>query len=130
MFSKQGGLNKLFNSFSKFWFPIPIPSVQSHISPITDQDFATLICHSISEDLEKGIFFVKGNLDMTFKQFLWEYHNIKTFYLNFYFWSVLVACLNLAKMDKTFFISERILGLLYLQDVKEFEKFYITKIIS
>jgi hypothetical protein len=67
----------------------------------------------------KGTYLIKGAKDMCFKDFLKDFHNIRSFYISNYFWKILIYLLNIFSFNKFYYLSERIKGLIELKDIDE-----------
>lgn len=120
IYSKEDGINKIFNKIRKFNFlKIPIPKNKNKLSPIGVRDFINLIYELSFDENIKGTYLIKGAKDMCFKDFLKDFHNIRSFYISNYFWKILIYLLNIFSFNKFYYLSERIKGLIELKDIDE-----------
>ena len=77
-----------------------------------------------------GVILFSGHETMSFKEFLRKNYAINTFNLHNYLWFILVFLFKLTRIPKLFYLSERILGFIYLRDIrilgtKDIKKIYI-----
>jgi nucleoside-diphosphate-sugar epimerase len=123
IYSKKEGINKIFNKIKKINFiKIPIPKNKNKISPIDIDKFIDLIIQLSFNKYHKETYLIKGKVDMTFKDFLQKFHNISTYYAPNIFWKIIIKILSFFLFKKTFYLSERVLGLIFLKDISDLSR--------
>lgn len=113
VFSKDGGLNKIFSKIS--FLPIFIPRNLSSILPIKNEKIPSFLFKLIQDKKLLGLFCLVGNQAMNFKYFLNNYHGIKAFYLDNKLFYLIIFILKFFPSKKAFYFQERILGLINLK---------------
>tara|TARA_B100000768_G_scaffold182020_1_gene208492 strand:- start:5599 stop:6402 length:804 start_codon:yes stop_codon:yes gene_type:complete len=112
----ENGMNNLFKYLPKIGVPIPIN--KSRVAPMDVKKFSNeLLSYSLNKD-SIGIILFTGSESISFKEFLKKKYNITTFNLHNYLWLILVFLLRVTFIPKLFYLSERILGYIYLRDIK------------
>lgn len=127
IFSRDG-INNLFKYLPRLGVPIPVNS--NKVAPINIANFSNELLNCGLDKDSVGVMLFLGNEVMSFKEFLKKYHMINTFNLHNYFWFILVFLFKLTRIPKLFYLSERILGFIYLRDIrilndKDIKKKYI-----
>jgi len=113
VFSKDGGINKVFSKIS--FFPIFIPRNLNSILPIKNEKIPPFLFKIIQDTKLLGLFCLVGNQAMNFKYFLNYHHGVKAYYLNNKFFFFIVFILKFFPFKKAFYFKERILGLIHLK---------------
>ena len=120
--------NSIFKYLPKFGVPIPINS--NKVAPINIMNFSNALLRYGEDRDSVGVILFSGHETMSFKEFLRKNYAINTFNLHNYLWFILVFLFKLTRIPKLFYLSERILGFIYLRDIrilgtKDIKKIYI-----
>jgi len=119
------GITNLFKKLPKFGVPIPIN--KNKIAPMEVEKFSSELAKHCMNNNSVGVVLFCGKQSMSFKNFLQKYHKINTFNVHNYFWFILVLLFKLTRISKLFYLSERILGFIYLRDIDDLQKDVINK---
>jgi hypothetical protein len=112
----ENAMNNLFRHLPRF--AVPIPYSKSRIAPIILNKFSKeLLEHGLDKN-SNGLILFSGKEPMFFNEFLKKYHKINTFKIYNSLWFVLIFFLRLSHVPKLFYISERILGYIYIRDIE------------
>lgn len=125
IFSKHG-INKIFTYLARF--PVPIPKNDGKIAPISINVFSNKLIEIALDDKTNGLYLFAGREFMTLKEFLFRYHKVRTFFLPNFIWLIFSRILKRINLSKCFYLSERILGFVYLRDLNELTAGNIKKI--
>tara|TARA_B100000768_G_C11280751_1_gene378453 strand:+ start:1930 stop:2733 length:804 start_codon:yes stop_codon:yes gene_type:complete len=121
----ENSMNDLFKYLPRFG--VPIPANKNKVAPMDVKKFSNkLLRYGLDKDCN-GILLFSGLEIMSFKKFLKKYYAIDTFNLHNYLWFILVFLLKLTHIPKLFYLSERILGFIYLRDIKSLHDKNIKK---
>ena len=119
VFTPNRGINSIL---SKIRFLIlPIPRNKNHISPIDNERLCTESLKFVNEGCI-GYRCLLGKEEMTFKDFLYKYHKIRSFYLNDFFFTLFVKFLYKVAPNSSFYLRERIYGIQNIKDIKQLTK--------
>lgn len=121
----RNGINNIFKNMPKYGVPIPVN--KNKIAPMNIDEFSEeLIKYSINKNLA-GIVLFCGKENISFKDFIKNNYKVNTFYIHNYFWFILVFLFKLTRAPKLFYLSERILGFIYLRDIEDLYEEGINK---
>ena len=112
----ENAMNNIFQYLPKFG--IPIPTNKSKLAPMSVENFSDNLLSQGLDRESSGIVLFSGKKLITLKAFLKENHKINTFNLPNCLWFVLAFLLKISHMPKLFYLSERILGYIYLRDIE------------
>ena len=73
------GANKILLKFKSFY--IPIPKNNNRLAPMHLSSFSKALFNLVFNENRTGIFLFLGKENLTFKEYLKEYHNIRSFFL-------------------------------------------------
>ena len=121
------GINKLFRFLNRI--PVPAPNNNSKIAPILINNFSDKLIEVTFSKGSNGLHIFIGKNLMTLKEYLLRYHKLRTFFLPNYMWLLFANILRKINLSKCFYLSERILGFIYLRDIEELTERNIKKII-
>jgi hypothetical protein len=124
--SLEGG-NKMLLKFPNFY--IPIPKNNNKLAPIHLSAFSKELFNSIFIEDRTGIFLFLGKEKITFKEYLKKYHSIRSFFLPNILWKILIFCFKKINIKKSFFLAERIEGLMNLRDISDIADGNIHEVI-
>lgn len=122
----ENSLNNLFKYLPRFG--VPIPANKNKIAPMDVKNFSKKLLSYGLDNNCNGILLFSGLKMMSFKKFLKKYYAIDTFNLHNSLWFILVFLLMLTRIPKLFYLSERILGFIYLRDIETLDDKNIKKI--
>ena len=117
VFSKKTGINKIFHILSLIQIPIALPNVSAYIAPLSVEKLAKLI---VSEDAllnMSGKFLVIGQEKMSFRKYLYRFHNIKSFQINDNLLRWLLFLLKKIPFRYSIYLYERVVGLSKLPEI-------------
>lgn len=129
IYSEGEGVNKIFFLLKKLRIPIPLPYNMNKLSPIRLDAMIKLIMNMGVLKWQPGTFIVKGEMDMDLKTFLKDFHSIRSFYLPKFFTKWLIYFLSCIKTHKMFYLQERVIGVVNLEDISILTKQEEVKII-
>jgi len=122
IYSERHGANKILYYLRRLKVRLPIPRNTNCLSPIKLDSMIGLIMVIGIVNWRDGSFLVKGAEDMCFKDFLEKYHSIKSYYIPDRMIKILLYVLCALKLDITFYIQERIIGIKNLEEIKLLSK--------
>jgi nucleoside-diphosphate-sugar epimerase len=112
----ENELNNFFKYLPKIGVPIPVNN--SKVAPMDVKKFSNeLLSYSFNKD-SIGIVLFSGLESISFKKFLKKQYEINTFNLHNSLWFILVFLFKITRIPKLFYLSERILGYIYLRDIE------------
>ena len=114
IFSKNE-MNNIFTSLPKLGVPIPVN--KNRIAPMMVEAFSDKLLEYSLRSAVKGPLIFIGKKSISFKEFLEEYYQVNSFILPNFLWVLLACLLKLTQIPKFFYLSERILGYVYLRDI-------------
>ena len=120
------GINELFRFLARF--PVPIPKNNRKIAPISINAFSNKLIEITFKDASNGLYLFIGKELMTLKEFLFRFHKLRTFSLPNFIWLFFSSILKKINLSKCFYLSDRILGFVYLRDINELTEGNIKKI--
>jgi len=121
----NNGINKLFKNLPRYGVPMPINN--NNLAPMEVEKFShELLNYGIKKN-SVGVVLFCGKVLMTYKDFIYKEYKIKTFGIHNSFWLILILFLKLTRIKKLFYISERILGFIYLRDISDLHEKGIDK---
>tara|TARA_B110000008_G_C16820395_1_gene504437 strand:- start:8 stop:802 length:795 start_codon:yes stop_codon:yes gene_type:complete len=129
IYSAKGGANSILNFLKKLKIPVIIPPNTNKLSPIKVEDFAKFLIANTIDTFDKKIILVKGQNAMNFKQFLENYHKIRTFYIHIVFFNIILFFLKSVKIGPTFYLKERMEGICNIDDIDDLSTTYETEIL-
>ena len=124
--SLEGG-NKILLKFPNSY--IPIPKNNNKLAPMHLSTFSKELFNSIFIENRTGIFLFLGKEKVTFKEYLKKYHSKRSFFLPNIFWEILIFFFKNINFKNSFFLSERIEGLMNLRDISDIADGNIHEII-
>lgn len=113
--NSKNGMTGIFIAFSKLLIPIPINN--NNIAPICVNEFSKKIFDFVFNKQSVGIILLKGQNALSLSKYLKQYYGVNTFKVSNIFWLTIVNLFKLTKNKKLFYLSERILGFIYLRDI-------------
>ena len=122
----ENAMNNIFQYLPKFG--IPIPTNKSKLAPMSVENFSDNLLSQGLNTESSGVVLFSGKKLITLKTFLKENHKINTFNLPNSLWFMLAFLLKISHMPKLFYLSERILGYIYLRDIEILKEESIKKI--
>ena len=121
----ENRINNLFRNLPKFG--VPIPKNKNRIAPINLKNFSEELANlGINKD-SVGVVLFCGQEKISLKDFIKNNYKIKTFYVHNFFWFILIFLFKSTRIPKLFYISERILGFIYLRDIEDLHEVGIDK---
>ena len=121
----ENGISNLFKKLPRFGVPIPVN--KNKVAPMDVEKFSSeLVDYSIN-DGAVGIVLFCGQQSMPLKALLQKHYKINTFNVHNFFWFVLIFLLKSTRISKLFYLSERILGFIYLRDIDDLHEDGIDK---
>ena len=121
------GANKIFLKLSNYY--VPMPKNNNKLAPMHLSSFSKELFNSIFIENRTGIFLFLGQEEITFKEYLKKYHNIKSFFLPKILWRVLIFFFKKIDFKNSFYIAERIEGFINLQDISDIKDVNISEVI-
>ena len=119
-------INDVFKYLPRFG--VPLPKNKNRLAPMSVENFSdNLLSQGLNRE-STGIVLFSGKKLITLKVFLKKYYKIKTFHLPNYLWFLLAFLLKISYLPKLFYLSERILGYIYLRDIEVLDEKNIKKI--
>lgn len=122
----KNGINKIFTYLT--WMPVPIPKNNGKIAPILVNLFSNKLIEIAFDHKINGLYLFAGKELMTFRDFLLRFHKVRTFFLPNFIWLLFCGILKRSNSSKCLYLSERILGFIYLRDINELTLGSIKKI--
>ena len=74
-----------------------------------------------------GITLILGQENISLKGFIYKKYKIKTFNVYNSLWLILISLLKFTQIPMLFYLSERILGFIYLRDIETIKEDEISK---
>ena len=122
--------NKMNNLFKKLSNLIIImPQNKSRISPIKLDEFSKKLIELGLRNARSGTYLMIGRKFTTLSDYLHINHGIYLLYAPNVLWRILIMFLKITHNNKLFYLSERILGYIYLRDIDVILKETSKKII-
>jgi dTDP-4-dehydrorhamnose reductase len=121
----DNGTTNIFKKLPKFGVPIPIN--KNKIAPMEVEKFSSELFDCFINNSSIGVVLFCGKESMSLEDFLKKYYKINTFHVHNYFWFTLIFLFKLSRSSKLFYLSERILGFIYLRDINDLQKDIINK---
>jgi len=121
----DNNINKLFKNLPKFGVPIPIN--RSRIAPMNIENFCEELYNLVLNESAVGIILFLGQENISLKDFIYKKYKIKTFNSYNSLWIVLIYLFKFTRIPILFFLSERILGFIYLRDVENIKEDEVSK---
>lgn len=118
-------INKLFKKLPKFGVPIPIN--RSRIAPMNIEKFCGELYNLVLTQDVVGITLILGQENISLKDFIYKKYKIKTFNVYNSLWLILISLLKFTQIPMLFYLSERILGFIYLRDIETIKEDEISK---
>jgi len=122
----NSSMKGFLNALPKF---IPIPVNNSRISPIVAPAFAEKLLDFGFDSSTNGIVLFIGTDLISVSDFLKRQYGIYTFRLPNILWLGLVLLLKLTQITTLFFLSERIMGYIYLKDIDLLHEDNVKKVV-
>ena len=119
VFSKKSGINRLFYVLSLFRAPVPLPNVLAQIAPLSDDKLAELVISESTLLNRTGKFLVLGQEKMSFEEYLYRFHGLKTIKVNDKLTCCVLSALRKLTFGYSFYLHERISGLTRLVDIND-----------
>jgi len=118
-------INKLFKKLPKFGIPIPIN--QNRIAPMNIEKFCEEVCNLVLTEGAVGITLFLGQENISLKDFIYKKYKIKTFNVHNSLWLILIYLFKFTRIPILFYLSERILGFIYLRDIETIKEDGVSK---
>jgi len=112
----ENAMNNIFKHLPKFAVPIPVS--KSRIAPIDLYKFSKKLLEYGLDKNSNGLILFSGKEPIFFNEFLKKYHKINTFKIYNSLWFILIFFLRISHIPKLFYLSERILGYIYIRDIE------------